>query len=102
VAQTATRLVRADVDVQPPRKLAGANPAYPQLAQVTHAEGTVVLECTIGTDGRVRDVRITRSHPLFDAAALEAVLTWRYTPTLLNGVPVSVLMTVTVVFRLNR
>ena len=61
----------------------------------------VILECTIATDGRVIDVRILRGHPLFDAAAAAAVERWVYKPTLLNGVPVSVLMTVTVVFQLR-
>jgi len=102
VAQAAPQLVRANVDVQPPRRLTGASPVYPPLARATRTEGVVVLECTIGTDDRVGDVRITRSHPLFDGAAYDAVLTWRYTPTLLRGVPVAVLMTVTVEFKLNR
>ena len=35
------------------------------------------------------------------AEALRSVVQWRYTPTLLNGVPVPVIMTVTVNFRLN-
>jgi protein TonB len=39
-----------------------------------------------------------RSSPLLDQAALDAVRQWEYTPTLLNGVPVSVLVTVTVNF----
>jgi TonB family protein len=47
-------------------------------------------------------VRVTKSVPLLDAAAVDAVRAWRYTPTLLNGVPVSVLMTVKVTFRLQR
>ncbi|MBM3782471.1 MAG: TonB family protein [Acidobacteria bacterium] len=42
-----------------------------------------------------------RSVPLLDAAAIEAVRQWRYTPTLLNGVPVPVVMTVTVRFSLQ-
>ena len=39
---------------------------------------------------------------MLDQAALEAVRQWRYTPTLLNGQPVEVVMTVTVTFTLNR
>ena len=34
-------------------------------------------------------------------AATEAVKQWVYTPTLLNGVPVPVIMTVTVNFKLS-
>lgn len=96
------RLLRAHVDVQPPRKLAGVNPVYPPLAKTVGAQATVVLECTIGPDGRVGCIRVLRGHPLFDAAAIGAVESWSYAPTLLNGVPVSVLMTVTVEFKLSR
>ena len=39
--------------------------------------------------------------PDLDLQALRAVTQWRYTPTLLNGVPVPVIMTVTVHFKLN-
>jgi len=38
---------------------------------------------------------------MLDNAAIEAVRQWRYTPTLLNGVPVDIIMTVTVNFTLN-
>jgi len=49
----------------------------------------------------VRDVRVLRSRPLLDAAAIDAVRQWRFTPTLLNGQPVPVVMTVTVAFKLR-
>ena len=51
--------------------------------------------------GRVVNATVTRGIPLLDAAALEAVRTWRYRPTLIGGVPVAVLMTVTVSFSLR-
>ena len=47
------------------------------------------------------DVKVLRGIPLLDQAAIEAVKQWVYTPTLLNGVPVPVIMTVTVNFRLS-
>ena len=53
----------------------------------------------IGEDGGVRDVRVLRSAPLLDEAAMEAVRQWRFTPTLLNGEPVPVVMTITVAFK---
>ena len=61
----------------------------------------MVLEALIGEDGSVREVKVLQSVMLLDAPALEAVRQWRFTPTLLNGVPVSVLMRVTVRFALN-
>jgi protein TonB len=45
-------------------------------------------------------VRVLRGVPLLDAAAIDAVRQWEYTPTLVNGVPVPVIMTVTANFRL--
>ena len=61
----------------------------------------MILEATIDERGVVTDARVLRSMPLLDAAALTALKQWRYTPTLLNGVPVRVLMTVTFRFSLG-
>ena len=61
----------------------------------------MILETVIGTSGGVDGVRVLRSIPLLDDAAIEAVRQWRYTPTLLNGVPQPVIMTVTVNFELD-
>ena len=60
------------------------------------------IECRIDTSGRVVDATVLHGHPLLSPAALAAVRQWIYQPTLLNGVPVSVLMTVTVHFRLRH
>ena len=68
---------------------------------MTKVEGDVLIQAVIGPDGRVREARILRSISLLDEAALEAVRAWEYSPTLLNGQPVAVIMTVTVRFRLN-
>lgn len=64
-------------------------------------EGEVTIEAVIGEDGRVREVRVTRGKPLLNDAALAAVRQWTFTPTTLNGEPVAVIMTVTVVFTLR-
>ena len=61
--------------------------------------GEVIVEITIGVDGAVTNARVLRSIPLLDQAALDAVRQWRYTPTLLDGRPVPVVMTVQVAFR---
>jgi protein TonB len=63
--------------------------------------GRRVLECLIDPRGHVVDVKVLRGLPLLDDAATEAVRQWVYTPTLVNGVPTPVIMTVTVTFRLN-
>ena len=61
----------------------------------------MIVEVLIGPDGTVQAGQILRSIPLLDQAALEAVKQWEYTPTLLNGDPVPVVMTVTVNFTLQ-
>ena len=94
--------VRAGVDVRQPKKIHDVRPVYPPLALTARVEGMVIIEATIDVDGGVTSARILRSHPLLDEAALDAVRQWRFTPTLLNGVPVPVILTVTVAFQLSR
>jgi protein TonB len=93
--------VRLHAGMEPPRKLTHVDPIYPQIAQAARIEGTVILETVIGVDGRVTSVRVLRSIPLLDQAAMDAVKRWSFTPTLLNGTPVPVAMTVTVRFALT-
>jgi protein TonB len=93
--------VRVGGDVRPPTKLVHVSPTYPAIALASRVSGVVILEATIGEDGRVRELRVLRSYPLLDQAAIDAVRQWRYTPTLLNGRPVSVLMSVTVAFSID-
>jgi protein TonB len=85
-----------------PRKIADARPLYPEVARQARVEGTVILEAVIDTTGRVTQLRVLRSVPLLDQAAIEAVQQWRYTPSTYNGRPVSVLMTITVRFTLSQ
>ena len=73
-------------------------PVYPAAARSARVAGAVTIEMTIGPDGKVIDAKVVRSIPLLDQAALDAVRQWAYTPSLLNGVPVPVLVTVTVNF----
>jgi protein TonB len=94
--------VRVGGVIRQPVKTSGNDPVYSPIARAAGIQGIVILEATIGADGRVANVRVLRSIPLLDQAALEAVKTWEYTPTLLNGVPVPVIMTVTVTFTLSR
>jgi protein TonB len=93
--------VRVGGDIRPPAKIIDVKPAYPPIAQAARLEGVVIIEATIGPTGSVVDAKLLRSIPLLDAAALEAVRQWEFTPTLLNGSPVSVVMTVTVNFTLK-
>jgi TonB family protein len=84
--------------IHAPNKIKDVKPVYPAIAQSARVAGVVTIEATIGPDGKVIDAKVVRSIPLLDQAALDAVRQWEYTPTLLNGVPVPVLVTVTINF----
>ena len=77
------------------------NPSIRRSRNAARIQGIVIIEATIGADGQVVNARVLRSVPLLDQAALDAVRQWQFTPTLLNGVPVPVIMTVTVTFTLS-
>jgi protein TonB len=94
--------IRISDGIRAPRKLVDVPPMYPAVARQARVEGIVILEAIIDERGNVDRVRVLRSVPLLDEAAMRAVRSWRYTPTLLNGVPVPVLMTVSVHFTLRE
>jgi protein TonB len=95
------RIVRPGGDITPPAKTLHVPPAYPAIARDNGVEGLVILEAVINERGVVERVKVLRSSPLLDQSAIDAVRAWRYTPTLLNGQPVQVLMTITVRFTLH-
>jgi protein TonB len=74
---------------------------YPAEAQASRVQGVVILEAIIDEQGNIANARVLRSIPMLDEAALGAVSQWKFTPTLLNGAPVPVIMTVTVNFTLS-
>jgi TonB family protein len=90
--------VRPGGRIMPPQKIKDVQPVYPAMAQTARVSGEVTIEATIGPDGKVMDAKVVRSIPLLDQAALDAVRQWEYMPTLLNGVPVPILVTVTINF----
>lgn len=92
---------RVGGDIREPRKIVDARPVYPPIAVAARKEGVVILEAMIDERGRIVRLKVLRSEPLLDGAAISAVERWRYTPTLLNNVPVPVLMTITVHFTLR-
>lgn len=89
-------------NVRPPRKVVHVDPVYPRIAMQAHVQGTVELQAVIDSEGRVSNLTVVASVPLLDRAAIEAVQQWRYEPTLQNGRPVPVIMTVEVEFVLRR
>ena len=93
--------LRVGGTVRPPMKIRDVRPVYPPIAQQARVQGVVIVETRIEKDGRVSNVRVLRSIPLLDQAAIDAVMQWEFTPTLLNGVPIPVIMTHTVNFTLE-
>jgi protein TonB len=84
-----------------PVKMTDVAPVYPVMAKSAHVQGVVILEAVLNAQGGVESVRVLRSIPWLDQAAVDAVQQWRFTPALLNGQPVPVVMTVTVNFTLR-
>jgi protein TonB len=97
----AKRIVRVGSNVKPPRQTHAVQPEYPALAKQAHVWGTVVVNAVIDEHGNVVGARALSGPTLLIPAALNAVLEWKYEPTLLNGSPVAVEMEVTVHFSLG-
>lgn len=93
--------VRVGGNIKPPTKTKDAPPKYPDIAKQARVQGIVILEAIIDPNGNVTNVRVLRSIPLLDQSAIDAVKQWKYEPTMLNGVPVPIVMTVTVNFALS-
>lgn len=95
----ATRPVRVGGAIRNPMKTKNVLPVYPAVAKSARVGGTVLVEATIGPDGKVADARVVKSVPLLDQAALDAVTQWEYAPTRVRGVAVPVIITVAINFQ---
>ena len=93
--------IRLGGQVQQAKLINRVQPVYPPLAKQARIQGNVVLHAIIAKDGTIQELQVLSGHPLLVQAALDAVRQWRYQPTLLNGDPVEVDTTVTVVFTLS-
>jgi protein TonB len=96
------QVIRVGGVIREPKKVKDVAPVYPNIAKTAKIQGVVILEAQINPQGKVEGVKVLRSIPTLDESAMEAVRQWVYTPTLIDGVPVSVIMTVTVNFVLRR
>lgn len=92
--------VRVGGAIKQPRKVKDVKPVYPPDAQAARVQGLVIIEATIDPAGNIGEAKVLRSIPMLDAAAIAAVKQWEYTPTMVDGVAVPVIMTVTVSFTL--
>jgi TonB family protein len=100
-AAAQTRRIKVGGNIQRPAKLFDIPPVYPEDAQAAGIQGVVLLDIVIGEDGSVIDSEVAQSIPELDQPAIDAVNQWLFEPTLLNGEPVEVEMTVTIRFTLS-
>ncbi len=94
-----TKPVRVGGEVREPRLVKMVPPAYPKLASMARVGGYVILDAVVTAEGTVEEIRLVSGHPLLVEAAIKAVKQWRYEPTYLNGVPISIELTAKVEFR---
>jgi protein TonB len=93
--------IRVGGNVQAASLVRKVEPVYPPIAKTAHISGTVVLHAIIGKDGSVANLEFVNGPPLLMKSAMDAIKQWRYKPTMLNGEPVEVDTTISVVFTLG-
>jgi protein TonB len=77
------------------------DPPYPTIAKAARVSGVVELECVVGVDGRIQEVKVKSGNPLLIHAAVDAAWQWVYAPSKLNGDPVEIITNLTFTFKLN-
>lgn len=95
-------VLKSGEKIKPPKPVHEVAPVYPEAARKAGVEGLVILEATADTYGHVSAVKVLRSVPLLDQAALDAVKQWVYEPVVVDGKPREVTFTVTVKFALDK
>jgi TonB family protein len=96
--------VRVGGNIRVPKKLVDVKPIYPESMRAAGREATVKIDAVIDKTGSVSFARVLNAdiHPDFAVAAVDAVRQWKFSPTMLNGVPVDVAMVVSVAFSLGN
>ena len=92
---------RVGGDVKPPQIVLHVDPKYPVIARQARIEGIVNVDAVIDENGNVVQVHAIDGPGLLIASALEAVMQWKYQPTLLNGERVPIAMHVQVIYHLQ-
>jgi protein TonB len=77
-------------------------PVFPAILRQLHRNGRVELRALIATNGTIQSLEVVSGDPLCVQSALDAVRQWRYKPTLLNGEPVEVDTSITVIYMVNQ
>lgn len=85
--------------VRTPTKLRGIQPTFPPNWPVGDRNQFVMVLMSVGTDGAVTDVKVLRSVPGLDEAAIAAASQWRYAPELFDGHVTTYTVTAPVIFK---
>jgi protein TonB len=102
VRQHVNKPVRLSSDVEASLLIHKVQPVYPALARQIRVQGRVEFTAVISKTGTIENLQLLSGHPMLVAAARDAILQWRYKPTLLNGEPVEVITDIVVNFALNE
>jgi len=87
--------------VTAPVPIRRVEPEYSEEARKARAMGSVLVLVDVGTDGKVKNVRIGRSFGMgLDEKAIEAVSQWLFRPGMRDGRPVVVKAQIEVAFHL--
>jgi Ca-activated chloride channel family protein len=92
------RPIRVGGGIRSSKLLHRVEPIYPELAKRAQISAMVVLQVSVDEKGNVTDASVLQGHPLLNGEAVRAVKQWKYAPTLLNGVPIKLVATVTINF----
>ncbi len=96
-------LVELGAEVQPPKRVSGSFPRYPDAARRRREEGAVTVEMIVTETGETEGLRVIESaSPTLDQAVLNAVKDWRFEPAVKDGVRVKVRWRVRQKFRMSR
>jgi TonB family protein len=84
-----------------PVKTKHVPPMYPEAALSGRTQGSVVIEVLVDTRGNIGRANIVSQPSLLDAAAVQAVLQWEFTPATRDGVPTAIAIMTRVDFRVR-
>ncbi len=95
-------LVAVDEAIQAKKLVKRVEPVYPENARYIPVRGPIVLDVMADEKGEVVSVKLVRGgNPVVQKPVCEAVKKWRYSPTYVDGRPVSVKFRVTVPVVMN-
>jgi len=86
----------------PPKPIKLVDPVYPEAAIKSGIAGVVTVEATTDIRGQIVAIKVLKSVPGLDQAAIDAVKQWVYEPMVINGNPKPVTFSMTVQFTLAR